>query len=427
MVKVQQNPEEKPKKKRKKKKKTKTMDEMIGKLAASKIAKIRIRRHRKHRKSHRNISGLSKLLLRARLREKMLQNIKNDNKLTAQYRQIIRQRKTESIRQNLQLLIPLTRDLSDVKHRIVSKTRNDINVEVQNTVNLIDDVYDSVNRINVSMKNSDLDMLKPAEDGQTAKEWIAKLFLLFKSFDFKELGDKTKFLPELEDAMENRKKDDAKLEEIKTEEQRLLGQKKSLLMEIEDNEIRMIAKEQILKERMADQKKLISGLKRQIHDVQRRLGYLPSGFTSLMPTPLLTPARSRSSSLRRRSSRISVQSGQSEQKTGRSRSHSNVLQSNAASRRQSTVPQKRGSVISSRQGKGHTNQSRRSSKQIIKDVNDPKNDDEIIGDIDVTRDDQERPTDDTTSVEVVEAPPKSKESSRRSSHSSVPENDKTAA
>ncbi|CAD5216883.1 unnamed protein product [Bursaphelenchus okinawaensis] len=321
-----------PKTKKKPKKKKKTLLQSIGKLTVSKIEKIKLK---KRQKSKKKLGKLSKILLRAKIREKILLNRRNDNKLTAQYRQIIRQRKMEAIRQNLQALIPITCDLIEIKKKILEKTRNDINLEVQSTVNLIDTVYNNVNKITVNSKNLDSDITKPLQDSESAKEWIGRLFLLFKSFDFKEIPDMTKFLPEFDDSMENRKKDEAKLEEIRTEEQRLLGQKKSLLMEIEDNEIRMIAKEQILKERILDQKKQISGLRRQIHDVQRKLGYFPSGFTSLLPTPLLTPAGRRASSVRRasRASGVRKDSGA-------------VRNTSAASRRASVSPARAGSKAS---------------------------------------------------------------------------------
>lgn len=94
-------------------------------------------------------------------------------------------------------------------------------------------MYDTVKDLNVNVQNVDLDVEKPATDTNKAKDWIARIFLLFKQFDFREIEDKTKFFPVF-DEFDDRKRDEAKLEEMRVEETRLTGQKKALLLEIED-------------------------------------------------------------------------------------------------------------------------------------------------------------------------------------------------
>lgn len=70
-------------------------------------------------------------------------------------------------------------------------------------------------------------------DSEAAKRWVARIYLLFKSFDFDQKVDKDKYIAPNEEE-EPPQKEDLKLQDIKAEEQRYLGQKKSLKMEIED-------------------------------------------------------------------------------------------------------------------------------------------------------------------------------------------------
>lgn len=79
---------------------------------------------------------------------------------------------------------------------------------------------------------ADEDVNRIDTDTEYSKRRLAQVYLLFKSFDFDQTVDIEKYAsairaPEIP-------REDAKLAEIKAEEQRCLNQLKSLKMEIED-------------------------------------------------------------------------------------------------------------------------------------------------------------------------------------------------
>lgn len=93
-------------------------------------------------------------------------------------------------------------------------------------------MHQIVRELQLRSELGETDIAKPERDAEEARDWLGRIFLLFRAFDFKEVEDKSRFLPELEP--EEQRRDDAKLEETRAEQQRGLSQKKSLLMEIED-------------------------------------------------------------------------------------------------------------------------------------------------------------------------------------------------
>lgn len=172
---------------------------------------------------------------------------------------------------------------------------------------------------------NDVDISRAETDTEAAKHGMANMFSMFKSFDVNQTPNMSKYVPTMDnDTSDTYKREDEKLSDIKVEEQRLLGQQKSLMMELEDvsftvtmharitlgsvcvcaasdkfhniinmqNEIRTIAKEQILNEKIDEQTLCIDKLNEQIHEIKRKLGILPSassrrqsvGVRSLMPS-----------------------------------------------------------------------------------------------------------------------------------------------
>jgi hypothetical protein len=80
---------------------------------------------------------------------------------------------------------------------------------------------------------TDLGISRVETDSENARRRIARIYLLFKSFDFDKNADKSKYIPLIEEK-EQFVKEDTKLQEILADEQRYLSQQKSLKMEIED-------------------------------------------------------------------------------------------------------------------------------------------------------------------------------------------------
>jgi hypothetical protein len=136
--------------------------------------------------------------------------------------------------------------ISTLKSKLNRSTREAINTEVQNTLHLISTVP-LIHSISIILQargiiektfvpqntDNEAEVSRAETDTEEAKRWIAKIYLLFKSFDADANADKSKYIPAIE-AQEPPKVDESKMTDIKAEESRYMGQQKSLKMEIED-------------------------------------------------------------------------------------------------------------------------------------------------------------------------------------------------
>ncbi|KAI6215276.1 hypothetical protein M3Y94_00366800 [Aphelenchoides besseyi] len=240
------------------------------------MKRVRLSKKRKQSMAERR----RKSMLRNQMHQRASMNKRNDQLLSAEFRQKIRAANLEQIRCNVVSSMRPALLIATLKSKIGQATREAFNTQVQNVLYLIHTVENIIESMFVTQAiTSSTEVSRAESDTEDAKRWIAKVYLLFKSFDVEQQTDKNKHLPQMENEVESYRKEDHKLNEIKAEEQRYLGQQRSLLMEIEDNEIRLIAKEQVLKERIDEQSETINKLNRQIMDLRRKMGAFPTRST----------------------------------------------------------------------------------------------------------------------------------------------------